>query len=102
MNKQYVVKEAYTDNYCVLQYEDGKLTNYTIIAYYEVDGYLTSLQNMGYTQAYYVPEYKAKVDELRRELNHAISEYENAVKNPLIWSDYDYELGRYKRVTCSD
>lgn len=94
--KQYVIKEAYTDIYHVLQYVDGKYEDSTIVSYYELDGYIAALKNMGYERAYYVPEYKMKMYEAQEELDFATRAYNEAKKNPLVLSDEEEK--RYKLI----
>ena len=50
-NKQYIYKLAYTDNYHVIQVVDGKIEHSTIVAYYELDGFLSALRSMGMRKA---------------------------------------------------
>lgn len=97
MNKQYVITEAYTDNYHVLQYVDNKFEDDNIVSYYELDGYIAALHNMGYEEAYYVPEYATKVREAQEILNLAIKAYEKAKNSPLVLSEE--EAKKYKNIT---
>ena len=50
--KQYTIENAYTGNEKVSRYTDGKLEFYEVMSYWEVDGYCSALENMGYTKAY--------------------------------------------------
>lgn len=95
--KQYVIKEAYTDNYHVLQYVDSKLETDSIVSWYGLDGYVSALENMGYTKAYYVPEYKMKMYEAQEELDFATRAYNEAKSRPLVLSDE--EVSKYKKIT---
>lgn len=95
--KQYVIKEAYTDNYHVLQYVDGKLEAHNIISYYELDGYISALKNMGYIQAYYEREYHVKMLRAKEDYEFALAYYEKAKENPLGLSDGEVE--KYRQVT---
>ena len=95
--KQYVIKQAYTDNYHVLQYQDGKLESHNIISYYELDGYIAALKNMGYKQAYYEREYKVKMLKAKEEYEFALADYEKVKENPLVLSEKEIE--RYRQIT---
>lgn len=98
--KQYVIKEAYTDNYHVLQYVNGKLEKNNIVSWYELDGYVSALKNMGYIKAYYVPEYKMKMYEAQEELDFATKSYNEAKNSPLLLSDD--EVSKYKMITHTE
>lgn len=78
MNKQYIFTEAYTDNYFVLQYVDGKRKNEEIVSINELDGYLSALENMGYERAYYEKEFISRIKNLEEELRIAKESYQNA------------------------
>lgn len=94
--KQYVIKEAYTDNYHVLQYEDGKLEKSNIVSWYELDGYVLALKNSGYIRSYYVPDYKMKMYEAQEELDFATRAYNEAKNSPLVLSDE--EVNKYRTI----
>ena len=94
--RQYVVKEAYSGNYWILQY-DNKLEKSRILDTYEVAGYVAALIDMGYERAYYVPEYQAKVRDAQEELDAAKSAYEEAIKHPLVLSEE--EFAKYRSIT---
>ena len=98
--KQYVIKEAYTDNYHVLQYIDGKLEGHNIVSYYELDGYIAALKNMGYIRAYYEREYHVKMLIAKEDYEFALADYEKAKESPLNLSDEEIE--RYRRITHSN
>lgn len=98
--KQYVIKMAYTDNYHVLQYVDGKLETHNIISYYELDGYIAALKNMGYVQAYYEREYHVKMLRAKEDYEFALADYEKAKENSLIMDDKEIE--RYRHITHSN
>ena len=98
--KQYVIKEAYTRNYHVLQYVDGRLECDNIIELHELNGYVAALKNMGYSEAYYVPEYENRMKKAQIELNRATNLCELAKAYPLILSDE--EVKRYKNITYTE
>lgn len=99
--KQYVIKMAYTDNYHVLQYVDGKLEAHNIVSYYELDGYIAALKNMGYIQAYYEREYHVKMQRAKEDYEFALADYERAKEKPLVLNEEEIE--RYRRIThCND
>lgn len=97
MKKQYVVREAYSDNLMVLLYENGKLECYDIVPHYEVTGYILGLENHGYEQAFFVEEYIERFEEARERLNYAINELDDAKRYPLELSTEEAE--EYKRIT---
>ena len=84
--KQYVTKEAYTDNTTIYQFVDGTLVSYGIYSDYEVPGYLRCLEDKGYKHAYFVDAYLQKVKEAEEALKEAKEMYEVAKKAPLIIS----------------
>lgn len=49
--KQYTVETAYTGNYRITTYENGKRIKSGIVSWYEVDGYKIALEEMGYIRA---------------------------------------------------
>lgn len=73
MIKQYVVQQAYTDNDKVSKYIDGKLENYSIMSYWQTEGYCKALEEQGYSKAY-------DLSELRKEIETAKQEYEDALE----------------------
>lgn len=96
-NKQYIYEPAYTDNYHVIQVVDGKIENDTIVAYYELDGFLSALRSMGYKRGYYVPEYKLKMREAEEELEFAQKAYSEAAQHPVNFATG--EADKYKMIT---
>lgn len=98
--KQYVLKKAYADNYHVLQYVDGKLKAHNIISYYNLDGYIDDLKNMGYIQAYYEREYHVKMLRAKEDYEFAFADYERAKENPLMLDDEEIE--KYRQITHSN
>lgn len=94
--KQYVIKEAYTDNYHVLRYANGKLESSSIVSFYRLSGYIECLENEGYKEAYYVPEYEEAVTSAQEALDHAMAMYNLAKENPLALSDE--ETKRFKEI----
>lgn len=75
MIKQYTVENAYTDNERVSRYIDGKLEFYEVMSYWEVEGYCSALESMGYTKAYDVEKYKKELDAAEEEYNWAAKRY---------------------------
>ena len=54
------------------------------MSYWEVDGYCSALESMGYTKAYDVEKYKKELDEDEEEYNWAAKRYSMAKENPLV------------------
>lgn len=52
MKKQYTIEDAYIGNSKVTFYEDGVRTYYTIIANYDLDGYIEAKQEDGWVEGY--------------------------------------------------
>lgn len=77
MKKQYVIQKAYTGNSRILQYVNGKYEGGIIIADYEIHGYVSALENMGYERAYYEKEFIARIKNLEKELREAKEWYQN-------------------------
>ena len=84
MKKQYVITEAYKDNYKVIQYVDGVYDGGKIVAYYELDGYISALENMGYEKAYDVDEAEKEMLEAKEKYELALHCYEHAKNHALI------------------
>lgn len=97
--KQYVVKEAYTGNYHVIEVVNGRIELNSIVAYYELSGYINSLKNRGYTEAYYVPEYEAAMKKAEEKYEFAKKEFEQAKENSLMLSIG--EIDKYRKITFS-
>lgn len=95
--KQYFVKKAYTDNCHVIQCVDGVISD-RIIAYHQLQGYTSALEDMGYTKAYYLPEYEKKMLEAKEEYERAKAEYEEALTNPLIVSKEEADQYYFLKV----
>lgn len=95
--KQYVIKTTHEGNYHVLQYVEGKLEAHNIVSYYELDGYVAALRNMGYVQAYYEREYHVKMLKAKEEYEFALEDYEKAKESPLTLSNEEVE--RYRQIT---
>lgn len=89
--KQYVVSDAYADNYHVFLYEDGLLKDHEILAYYELDGYLEAIKKFGYEKSCYVPDYERKMQEAKEAYEYALSALEEAKKHPLQLSSEEAE-----------
>lgn len=81
--KQYTIEKAYEGNYQITRYENGERINSGIISWYEVDGYKTALEEMGYTRAFDVNYYYDKYKEEELDFLEAKSQYEYAQKHPL-------------------
>ena len=84
MKKQYVITEAYTDNYKVVQYVDGIYDGGKIVPYYELDGFVSALENVGYEKAYDVDEAKKEMLKAKEEYELALRHYEHAKHHALI------------------
>jgi hypothetical protein len=95
--KQYYVKKAYTDNYYVITCEDDKITDARIIEYYKITGYIDYLKSHGYSEAYYVPDFKRKFEEAEEAYKLAKELYEKAIANPLQVSEEET-----KKYICFD
>ena len=100
MKKQYTFTEAYSDNYWVLQYIDGKREVAEIVSLYEIDGYLSALENMGYERAYYKKEFLARIKNLEEELREVKEKYQN-IKNCFLDLS-EKEAKRYEEITNFD
>ena len=87
--KQYFLTKAYTGNTHVVRCIDGKIKDDQILADYELGGYLSALENMGYTQGYYVPEYFRIMEEREALYMNACSDFRAAAKHPIELSDED-------------
>ena len=100
MKKQYIFTEAYSDNYWVLQYIDGKCEVAKIVSLYEMDGYLSALENMGYERAYYEKEFLARIKNLEEELRVVKEKYQN-IKNCFLDLS-GKEAEQYEEITNFD
>lgn len=87
--KQYVITPAYTGNDRVICVNDGKVEFDEIVASYELQGYLSALEHMGYERAEYVPALEAKVKKAEEALAWAREALEDAKKCPLKISKED-------------
>lgn len=81
--KQYTIETAYTGNYRITTYENGERIKSGIVFWYEVDGYKTALEEMGYTRAFDVNYYYNKYKEEELDFLEAKRQYEYAQKHPL-------------------
>lgn len=97
MKKQYVIAEAYSGNYSILQYIDGKFECSNIVADYELSGYILALENMGYEEAYYEKECKLKIEYLEEALNKAKESYQS--KQGCFLDLSADEAERYEKLT---
>lgn len=84
VKKQYVVSPSYTDNYRVTKYTNGKVINYEIMSYWEVEGYCNALESEGYTKAYDLDELRKKMEEAEEKLQWAKQAYEDAIPFALV------------------
>lgn len=100
MKKQYVIGKAYTGNCRILQYVNGKYETGTIVEYYEADGYISALENMGYERAYYEKEFIARIKNLEKELAEAKEWYQN-VQGCFLDLSVD-EAKKYEELTYFD
>lgn len=96
-NKQYVVSDAYSGNYRVMQYIDGKLERYSIVAVYELSGYLEALKDNGYREAYFVEQYEREMQKAMEAYRCAEAAYKRAKRKPLLLDKAETE--RYKQIT---
>lgn len=87
--KQYMVTKAYTDNYHVYCFNNGKLETDTIVALWDLSGYLSALENMGYTEGFYVPEHEKKVRCAQEALKYAEDDLAEARKHSINMSTED-------------
>lgn len=81
--KQYTIEKAYEGNYRITRYENGKEITSSIVSWYEVDGYKTVLEEMGYTRAFNVKYYYDKYREAELDFLEAKRQYEYVQKHPL-------------------
>ena len=81
--KQYCVKPAYTDNYHVIECVDGKITDDTIVSYYELPGVTSYLEGKGYKKAYYMPDAEIALAKAERAYKEALEAYQEAQANAL-------------------
>jgi hypothetical protein len=95
--RQYVITPAYTGNEHVICVNDGKVESDNIVAYYELQGYTSALENMGYERAEYVPALEVKVKEAQEKLEWAKKALEDAKKHPLNISKEDAKKYRLVR-----
>lgn len=81
--------------FCGMLTENWK--SHTIVACHELSGFVSALKSMDYKQAYYLPEYSAKLDETEALYQSAKGEYQEAAKNRLDLSDE--EKKKYEKIT---
>ena len=96
-NKQYVVSDAYSGNYCVMQYIDGKLKHYSFVAVHELSGHLETLKDNGYREAYFVEQYEREMQKAMEAYRCAEEAYKRAKRKPLLLDKAETE--RYKQLT---
>lgn len=100
IKKQYVIQKAYTGNSRILQYVNGKYETGTILADYEICGYVSALKNVGYEEAYYEKEFLARIKNLEKELEMAKEWYQNVQGCFLDLSEE--EAKKYEEITYFD
>lgn len=84
---QYTIEEAYTDNVSVHKFKDGKETDYNIISWYALEGYVECLEDEGYERAYDTILYKQRWEEAKKLEEEAHTAYINALCHPLVKTD---------------
>lgn len=87
MIKQYVVQQAYTDNDKVSKYTDGKLENYSVMSYWQTEGYCKALEEQGYSEAYDLTELREKVETAKQEYEEALEFYNKAKEKALVGTE---------------
>ena len=87
--KQYFYWHAYTDNYHLMTVVDGKIEDDTIVAYHELSGARTMLENRGYQRALLVQEAEIEFQRAEEAYNDAKEMLAKAKANPVQLSDED-------------
>jgi hypothetical protein len=100
VKKQYVIQRAYTGNSKILRYVNGKYEDGDIITDYNLPGYVSALENMGYERAYYEKEFLARIRNLEKELKEAKEWYQNVQGCFLNLSEEEAE--KYEKLTYFD
>jgi hypothetical protein len=100
VKKQYVIQRAYTGNSKILRYVNGKYEDDDIITDYNLHGYVSALENMGYERAYYEKEFLARIKNLEKELKEAKEWYQNVQGCFLNLSVEEAE--KYEKLTYFD
>lgn len=98
--RQYVIKKMRYGNYHVLRYINGRLKCHNTITECNINQYISQLKNMGYTQAFYLPEYEERIKFLKQMLEKAIAEYDD-IKTKSLFLLED-EILRYKQYTLNE
>ena len=98
MIKQYTVQPAYTGNDKVTTYIDGISTGYSIMSYWETQGYCNHLEEDGYTKAYDLDELLEEIISAKEAYELAQRRYDEAVPYRLVkpeigGSDKDETIG---------
>ena len=81
---QYITKTAYTGNTSVELWKDGKRMDHTIMADYQVEGYILAIEAQGYERAYDVDYFKRKYEEARDNYIRAQGALNLAERYPLV------------------
>ena len=84
MIKQYTIEEAYTGNFCIKQYIDGKCIHKTIINDYDSLGYQMALEDDGFEQAIDTDKAREDMERAKEAYEDAVEWYEYAKKHALI------------------
>lgn len=85
--KQYTVSPAYTGNDKITTYTDGKHEGYSIVSYWETQGYCERLEEEGYTKAYDLDKLLKKMEEAKEEYEMAKRWYKEALPFALVKSE---------------
>lgn len=76
--KQYIVEPAYHGNHIVLMYVNGQLKHEEIVSGHSLDAYTSSVENLGYTRAYYIPVLERRLEKAYAAYREAVEAYEKA------------------------
>ena len=87
MKKQYVIRQAYTDNDEVSTYIDGKLENYSVMSYWQTEGYCKALEVQGYSKAYDLSELREQIDVAKQEYEDALEFYNKVKEKALVGTE---------------
>lgn len=87
MKKQYVIRQAYTDNDQVSTYINGKLENYSVISYWQTEGYCKALEEQGYSKAYDLSELRKEIEVAKQEYDDALEFYNKVKEKALVGTE---------------